>query len=181
MTEAADARTVWRLDATHPDDWDWTPYPDPLHRFDPDDGSYRVRYAGTTAITAARERFATRSIRARDLDLWLVEIRLGGRLLPLTHQRNLDALGVDRRISTGRAHTLDGVDPLMRQCWALATALGRWFDPPIGLRYDARSHASGGSTTVRLGSYEVDRTLRLGDARMLLNRLVILHGFKVES
>ena len=85
---------------------------------------------------AARERFPGGMITEPDGDSRLV--RLGGMRpsLYLTHPANLDALGVDDRVSTGRlgVDRDEDADPLLDTCAWLSDALYDWWSgrpPPI--------------------------------------------------
>lgn len=49
----------WRFDGSDPRIWAWTPFPEPLHRFDPLSGRFRVRYAASSLAGAVMERFGS--------------------------------------------------------------------------------------------------------------------------
>lgn len=104
--------------------WTWEGFPTPRHRFDPPSGRFRVRYAANDAVAAARERFPGQMITERDGGLVLVRLDGSPDALHLTRQRNLDALGVDDRVSTGRVDPgRPGGDPLLAVSRALADAV----------------------------------------------------------
>src|SRR5207244_3440980 len=65
---------------------------------------HRIRYAGEGQRIAMRERFdvSGRVVSPADLSLRLVELTGVIRVLDLRLERNLDALGLDDQISTGR-------------------------------------------------------------------------------
>jgi hypothetical protein len=94
-----------------------------------------VRYAANRPKVAARERFPARILRENDGELWLVELMIESSVLSLTRQSNLDALGLDDRVSTGRINltTREDPDPLLDACGQLvsvASEIGpveRWF------------------------------------------------------
>ncbi len=132
---------------------------------------------------AARERFPSRRIAEGHGRLWLVELRIEASALHLTHQANLEVLGLDDRINTARLdRPLHGIsDPLLDVCQALSDAVFDWWHgspPPLVCRTrstpSARSVAIANSvplTALRNG--------RLRDATDLLVRLVEHHGFDV--
>jgi hypothetical protein len=113
-------------------------------------------------------------------------VRLDGApsALHLTHQVNLDALGVDDRVSTGRI-VLDerGPDPLLDTCGALSDAIWDWWDgepPPIV--YRARTAPSGRSLAfTRTSGLTVGTAGRLRDATALHVHLVLRAGFAVPE
>lgn len=95
-----------------------------------------MRYAANRPAVAARERFAARTISEADGQLWLVQISLSERVLALTHQANLDTLGLDDRVSTGRIDMSSRIDPdpLLDTCGHLGDAVYDWwngFPPPL--------------------------------------------------
>jgi hypothetical protein len=175
----------WRLDYSHPDDWQCAPFTTPRHRFDPLSGRFRVRYAASRAAVAARERFRGRVITEADGDLWLV--RLGGMPLSLhlTHQANLDALGIDDRVSTGRlaGDRDEHADALLDKCGRLIDALYDWWSgqpPPIV--YRARTTPVGRSIAfTSAAEAEVHDVGRLRDATALHAHLVLRAGFTVPN
>lgn len=144
-----------------------------------------MRYAADHPVTAARERFPGRMLTADDGDLWLV--RLDGRpsALHLTHRSNLDALGLDDRISTGRLDLSrpGRTDALLDTCGALSDALYDWWDaapPPIVYRSrTSPSHRNIAFTQNVSWTLRSDGKLR--DATILLAALVLRHGFTVPD
>ena len=175
----------WRIDHSHPDDWQSAPFAAPRHRFDPLSGRFRVRYAASRAAVAARERFPARIITEAEGDLWLV--RLGGMPLSLylTHQANLDALGIDDRVSTGRlgGDRNEDADPLLDTCGRLTDALYDWWSgrpPPIVHR--ARTTPVGRSIAfTSAAEAEVHHVGQLRDATALHAYLVLRAGFTVPG
>jgi hypothetical protein len=130
-------RHAWhRLDATSPELWTWSVHHSPLHRFDSATGAFRVRYAGETPRVAMRERFdaSGRIVSESDLGLHLVELTGSVRVLDLRHDNNLDALGLDDRISTGRA------PEVWATCHHLADLVASWYGERChGIVYRSRT------------------------------------------
>ncbi|MBV9660291.1 MAG: hypothetical protein JO337_03955 [Acidimicrobiales bacterium] len=176
----------WRIDDTRPRQWDWTPFPSPRNRFDPASGRFRVRYAANRPIVAARERFPARAIADTDADLWLVQLRIETSVLALTQQSNLDALGVDDRISTGRidVNSRADPDPILATCADLADAVHDWWEgtaPP--LLYRSRTVPGVGrnlafSATTAIFTVQA-RALR--EASAVHSYLVLRAGFTVPD
>jgi len=142
-----------------------------------------VRYAANRAAVAARERFPGRLITEADGDLWLVQLNGMPSSLHLTHQANLDVLGVDDRVSTGRlaGNRDEDPDPLLDTCGRLVDALYDWWNgrpPPIV--YRARTTPVGRSIVfARAAKAKVDDVGRLRDATALHAYLVLGAGFNV--
>lgn len=131
------------------------------------------------------ERFPARVLSPEDGDLWVV--RLDGRpsALHLTHQRNLDVLGLDDRISTGRLDLSrpDRIDPLLDACGALADAVYGWWDadpPPIV--YRSRTSPSHRNIAFTQGvPWMAASSGRLRNTTTLLASLVLRHAFLVPE
>lgn len=173
------ARTVlWRVDAEAPRDWDWVGFPEPRNRFDPESGAFRVRYAATTFFGAARERYSAsgRYIPADHAEHQVVrlEVRRPVWVLDLRSEANLDALGVDDRISTGREPAV------WAACHRLADALTAWWPDVIGLMYRSRTTPAS-STNVALLSVAAmsERHRDLRSCAAELDELVLRHEFTV--
>ncbi len=174
----AEGVIFWRIDSQPPQDWSWAGFPTPRNRFDPDDGSFRVRYAAMTAVGAARERYLAsgRYIPADHADHSLVRLELirPGRMLDLRTEANLDALGVDDRISTGRELEV------LRACHQLSIAARTWWPDLDGFLYRSRTTPE---TSANLAFFSLDamaatgRPLRTCVAE--LDELVLLHEFTV--
>jgi hypothetical protein len=156
----------------------------PRHRFDPPSGRFRVRYAATTPVAAARERFPGRVLTEADGNLRLV--RLGGwpSALHLTRRATLDALGLDDRVSTGR---LDQPgphgDPLLVTAQRLSDAVYDWWDgipPPLVYRTRSTPSARSIAFTGTL-AWESSSSALLREAVGLLVGLVTRHGFTVPE
>jgi hypothetical protein len=118
-------------------------------------------------------------------------VRLDGEpsALHLTHQANLDALGVDDRVSTGRID-LEGPgesggdpDPLLDTCGRLSDALYDWWSgEPPPLVYRARTSPSGRNVVfTRTADLSVGAAGRLRDATALHVHLVLRAGFTVPE
>lgn len=162
------------------------PHPSPNGRFDPVTGRFRVRYAANSTAAAARERFPARNVTDGDGELWVVGLSSMPSVLNLTHQANLDALGLDDRISTGRIALGARTDPdsLLDASGRLADAVYDWWeqDPPP-LVYRTRSTPAQGRSiafTQGAGGHVVS-TGRLADATALHVHLVLRAGFTVPN
>ncbi|HVS16552.1 MAG TPA: hypothetical protein VMV46_21765 [Thermoanaerobaculia bacterium] len=148
-----------------------------------------MRYAANRPAVAARERFPARSLSEADGELWLVRLDGTPGALHLTHQANLDALGLDDRVSTGRIGVdrsgRDGgdLDPLLDTCGRLCDALYDWWQgapPPIV--YRARTTPSGRSLVLsEWTGLEVAAARPLREATVLHVHLVLRAGFTVPE
>lgn len=153
-----------------------------MHRFDPPSGRFRVRYAANRPDAAVRERFPSRVITDADGHLQLIRLDGSPAALHLTHQTNLDALGVDDRISTGRLPTASD-DPLLAVAPALSDAVYDWWrgePPPLVHRTRSVPSARSMAFTAATG-WDVTSSGPLRDAVALLAHLVIRHGFSVPQ
>ncbi|MFN2555418.1 MAG: hypothetical protein ABR592_00865 [Nitriliruptorales bacterium] len=136
-------------------------------------------------MAAARERFPSRRIADGHGVLWLVELRIETSALHLTHQVNLDVLGLDDRINTGRLdRPVPGIgDPLLDVCQALSDAVFDWWhESPPPLVYRTRSVPS--ARSVAFTKHVPWTVLRIGRLRQVTNLLVKLveqHGFDVPQ
>jgi hypothetical protein len=104
----------------------------------------------------------------------------------LTHQSNLDVLGLDDRASTGRLKVGGRADPdpLHEICGSLADALYDWWDKsPPPLVYRTRSMPGAGRTIAFTQSIFVNVVSvgRLRDATALHVYLVLRAGFTVPE
>lgn len=140
-----------------------------------------MRYAANRSVAALRERFPGRTITSRSAELFVVELAADTAALHLTHQGNLDALGVDDRINTGRLDTPGG-DALLDLGQELSDALYDWWagDPPA-IVYRTRSVPSARSVAFREGALTPVRARPLREATRLLATLVARHGFTVPG
>ncbi|BEP15887.1 RES family NAD+ phosphorylase [Acidothermaceae bacterium B102] len=174
-------RHPWfRLDGQPPERWQWTPFPTPRYRFDSAAGLHRVRYAGDGERVAMRERFdaSGRVVSPADLSLRLVEITGVLRVLDLRLERNLDVLGLDDQISTGR-----GPD-VWATCQQLTDQIFTWYgDRCHGIVYRSRTTPQRSANIAFLAnapSVAIDRG-SLGAQRGLLASCVLSDGFTVEE
>jgi hypothetical protein len=176
--------TLTRVDTNDPDTWSWDGFAQPYHRFDPLSGSFRVRYAGWTPRTALRERFPERRIPDGDAELRLVTLRGPVRMLDLTSERVLDALGLDDRISTGRLPRIripGQPDPFLDACGQLTDLVADWWDDVHAIRF--RSRTTPTQTNVAFCQHadlEPD-AVPLADATDVLVRAVLGDGFSVPG
>ncbi len=170
---------LWRIDAEAPEAWTWEGFPQPRHRFDPADGSFRTRYCSTRFYGAARERYLDtgRYVPASHAEHHVVELTATRpiRVLDLRNEVKLDLLGLDDRISTSH-------EPAV---WAAAQALAerapRWWDRVDGIAYRARTTPSS-TANVALWSLEgctaTSRLLRQCGEE--LDDLVLRRDFTVD-
>jgi hypothetical protein len=133
---------------------------------------------------AARERFSARIITEAEGDHWLMALDPMPPALHLTHQRNLDVLGLDDRVSTGRIVTSSRVDPdpLLETCGRLADAIYDWWRGlPPPLLYRSRTVPAAGRSVAFTQSSPVPTVSigRLRDARALHAHLVLRARFTV--
>jgi hypothetical protein len=155
-------------------------------RFDPLSGRFRVRYAANRPAAAARERFPARTLTDADGELFLVGLDSLPSALNLTVQANLDALGLDDRVSTGRIDVgrRPDPDPLLETCGRLADAVYDWWrERPPPLLYRARSAPSRGRSIAftQTACGRVVSVGRLRDATALHSYLVLRAGFTVPT
>jgi RES domain len=124
------------LDAQPPAHWTWGPFPAPRYRSDSASAVHRVRYAGDGQRVAMRERFdaSGRLVSPADLSLRLIELTGVLRVLDLRLERNLDTLGLDDQISTGRGSEVWGV------CQQLSDRVFAWYGERChGIVYRSRT------------------------------------------
>lgn len=142
-----------------------------------------MRYAANDPVAAACERFPARRLADAHGSLVLVRLDAPPPGLHLTHQRNLDALGLDDRISTGRLDVRSAGDALLGAAHEPSDRIWDWWDQaPPPLLYRTRSVPS--ARSIAFGEHVswasvAGRPLR--DARALLVALVIRHGFDVPD
>ena len=176
---------LWRIDSDPPGEWRWTGFPQPRNRFDPESGSFRVRYAATSVAGAARERYAAtgRYIPADHGGHHLVRLETIRSLLvvDLKTESNLDALGVDDRISTSR-------DPeIAAACHRLPDALRSWWPGGQdgeggldGILYRSRTTPESSSNLAFFALSGFRATCRrLSQCSAELDDLVLRHGFTI--
>ncbi|WP_137148195.1 RES family NAD+ phosphorylase [Mycolicibacterium sp. CR10] len=170
---------LWRIDATEPADWDWHGFPEPRYRFDPESGSFRTRYAGTTLSGAFRERYRSGGlvIPADHRTHCLVRIvaTRNLRVLDLRTERNLDVLRLDDQASTGQH------PDVWTACHRLADAVKRWWNDIDAVVYRSRTTPS---TSLNVAFFALDgfdvAAQTLGEEADLLSDLVLNHGFTVN-
>jgi hypothetical protein len=165
---------LWRFDAAAFPDWSWAPFARPRHRFDSAAGLHRVRYAATSALGAARERYRDTGmyIPADHVDHHVAELTGTLTVLDLRDERVLDAFGVDDRISTGR-------EPAVWQwCQALVDLVLGWWDGHVhAVVYRPRTTPqSSTNVAILAGAPLTGTSTRLADHRALLDQLVIVGG-----
>ena len=119
-----------------------------------------------------------------DADLFLVRLEGRPRALNLTHQRMLDTLGLDDRVSTGRLDDAGpGEDPLLSVSQRLSDAIFDWWHaapPPVV--YRTRSVPASRSIAFSRGvEWETLAARPLPEAVGLLVALVTRHGFTVPG
>lgn len=170
---------LWRLDAQRPEDWTWEGFPEPRHRFDPADGSFRTRYASTRLYGAARERYLDtgRYLPAAHAHHHVVELVATRpiRVLDLRNEAKLDLLGLDDRISTSH-------EPAV---WSAAQQLAQrargWWDRVDGIVYRARTTPSS-TSNVALWSIDGCRaeSRPLHECTDELDDLVLRRDFTID-
>lgn len=168
------------MDPAAPNQWRWAAFPTPRFRFDSATGARRVRYAGDAQRVAMRERFddTARVVSVADLGLELVELTGTIRVLDLRSERNLDALGLDDQISTGRS---PGV---WAACQHLADLTGSWYGERCqGIVYRSRTTPQR-SANLAFFAHAPLRAARLGPLGAqhgLLAACVLSDGFAVQG
>jgi hypothetical protein len=166
-----------------PNRWDWAGSDHPHHRFDPPSGRFRIRYAASDPVVAARERFPARRITTGAADPQLVRLDVPP-ALHLTRQVNLDAFDLDGRIDTAR---LDQPLPGWATRYSRSVSKSR-----RGLRLVGRDtavdrlpdsqHASGSQHRVHTVIHvEPGEQWQPPDARALLVSLTTHHGFDLPQ
>lgn len=133
----ADGSQWWRIESDDAAKWEWSGFPQPRNRFDPGSGGFRTRYAAATLHGAARERYSGTG-RYIPVDhagehLVLLVVVRPLKILDLRTEGNLDALGVDDRISTGRE------DEVIEACHRLADCCRSWWRELDGVLYRSRT------------------------------------------
>lgn len=173
-----------RVDGTDPSAWSWDGSPRPFHRFDPLSSSFRVRYAGWTPRSALRERFPERRIPEGAAELHLVTLRGRVRVLDLTSEVVLDALGIDDRVSTARlprVRTGEQPDPFLDACGRLTDLVADWWDDVHAIRYRSRTTPSQTNVVFCQHATLEPDTIPLATATDVLVRAVVGDGFSVPA
>ncbi len=143
-----------------------------------------MRYAANRSVVAARERFPARTLTEADGDLWLVHLLVPAPVLALTRQTNLDVLGLDDRVSTGRIDSSGRTDPdpLLDTCGQLADAVRDWWNgSPPPLLYRARTVPSTGRSLAftRTSAWSILDARPLREATSLHSHLTLSAGFVI--
>ena len=127
----------WRIDAEPPTSWTWEGFAAPRHRFDPASGAFRTRYASRSIAGAVRERYLDTGllIPADHADHHLVRLHAQRalRVVDLRTDANLQALGLDDRIST--SHEL----VVWEAAHLLADAVRAWWPDLDGIAFRSRT------------------------------------------
>ena len=169
----------WRIEQTDPAAWTWGAFPDPRYRFDSAAGGFRTRYAGGTFPGAARERYLDTGllIPADHADHLAIELTTTRPflVLDLRTERNLQALEVDDRISTGHEPAV------WDACHRLADAVKGWWPDLDGIVYRSRTAPA---TSYNVAIFSTDglasTTRALTDCADEIDDLVLHHHFTVD-
>ncbi len=117
--------------------------------------------------------------------MWLVRLGDMPLSLYLTHQANLDALGLDDRVSTGRVagDRDENANPLLDTCGLLIDALyDRWSGHTPPIVYRARTTPAARNIAFTAAAEpKVHDVGRLRDATALHAHLVLRAGFTVPN
>jgi hypothetical protein len=121
-----------------------------------------------------------------DGQLWLVNLTVDASVLALTRQANLDALGLDDRISTGRLDIASRADPdpLLELCGRLADGVYDWWNgSPPPLLYRSRTMPGIGRNLAFTATVPTSllRARPLREATALHTYLVLRAGFTVPD
>jgi hypothetical protein len=170
---------MWRVDASPPAAWDWTGFPEPRYRFDPESGAFRTRYAGATLVGAFRERYRSTGLvipadhRKHHLVRLVASRNL--RVLDLRTERNLDILKVDDQISTGQHRDV------WATCHRLVDAVRRWWPDIDAIVYRSRTTPESSMNYALFTDDGFDiESWRLGKRIGVLTGLVLHEGFTVN-
>lgn len=128
---------LWRIDTQAPAIWDWSGFANPRHRFDPQSGGFRVRYASRSFVGTARERYRDSGmfIPADHAAHHLVKLVATRRLsvLDLRTERNLNVLALDDQINTSHHPRV------WSSCHNLCDAIRRWWPDLDAIVYRSRT------------------------------------------
>ena len=168
----------WRVENDDAASWGWSGFPEPRNRFDPGSGKFRTRYAADTLHGAARERYTAtgRYIPADHAGHHLARLVTTRplKVLDLRRESNLDALGVDDRVSTGKE---EGV---LDSCHRLADCCRRWWTDLDGLIYRPRTTPESSANLAFFGTEPFLITSRRLDSCVEeLDELVLRHEFTI--
>jgi hypothetical protein len=164
---------MWRVDASPPAAWDWTGFPEPRYRFDPQSGAgatlagaFRERYRATGLVIPNdhRTHHLVRLVSARNL-----------RVLDLRTEKNLDVLQVDDQISTGQH------PDVWAACHRLVDAARRWWTDIDAIVYRSRTTPESSLNFAFFGDDGFDVESWPLDERIdVLTALVLYEGFTVN-
>ncbi|HEX4865194.1 MAG TPA: RES domain-containing protein [Acidimicrobiales bacterium] len=168
----------WRIESQDADSWEWSGFPEPRNRFDPASGMFRTRYAADTLHGAARERYSGtgRYVPTDHAGEHLVQLVATQplKVLDLRTESNLDALGADDRINTGKE------DAVLGACHRLADCCRLWWPDLDGLIYRPRTTPESSANLAFFGSEAFRFTSRrLDSCTAELDELVLRHEFTI--
>lgn len=172
--------TWWRIEQTDPPAWSWEGFDEPRHRFDSAAGAFRTRYAAATFAGAARERYLDTGLYVPDDHADHIAVELTGTrsllVLDLRTERNLHALDVDDRISTGHE------PKVWSACHELADAVRRWWPDLDGIVYRSRVAPASSHNLAFFSTDGLSATSRpLRACGEELDDLVLLHHFTLGA
>jgi hypothetical protein len=174
----ATGAAIWRIDATKPAAWTWEGFPEPRHRFDPESGVFRTRYAATALAGAFRERYRSTGlvIPADHAGHHLIRLAAARhlRVFDLRTERNLDVLRVDDQLSTGQ-HV-----QVWTTCQQLTDAARHWWTDLDAIVYRSRTtpENSANFAFFATGAFAVE-SWSLAKRIDVLTDLVLHRGFTV--
>lgn len=169
---------LWRIDATAPAEWTWEGFPNPRYRFDPEHGTFRVRYAGRSLVGAVLEKYQSvgRYIPADHANMHLVRLVADRHLsvFDLRVEQNLDVLEIDDRVSTGQHPNV------WATCHRLADAALRWWDDVDAIVYRSRTTPATSSNLAFFATEQFEtESWPLAKRTEVIADLVLRHGFTV--
>jgi hypothetical protein len=170
---------IWRVDATKPAAWTWEGFSEPRHRFDPESGAFRTRYAATALVGAFRERYRSTGLVVPTDHAGHHLVRLVAarhmRVIDLRTERNLDVLHVDDQLSTGQ-HV-----QVWTTCQRLADAARRWWTDLDAIVYRTRTTPENSTNFAFFaGDAFAVESWTLAKRIDVLTDLVLDHGFTVS-
>jgi hypothetical protein len=170
---------LWLIGATAPAEWTWGGLPTPRLRFDSESGLFRTRYAASALVGAFRERYWPTGlvIPADHAGHYLVRLVAARhlRVLDLRTEANLELLGIDDQISTGRH------PDVWDTCHRLADAVRRWWSDLDAVVYRPRTTPE---TSANFAFFALDgftpKSWPLAERTDVLVALVLRHGFTLS-
>lgn len=168
----------WRIENQAPGAWGWSGFSEPRNRFDPASGEFRTRYAAATLHGAAGERYSStgRYIPADHGGEQLVSLvsERPLKVLDLRTESNLDTLGVDDRINTGKE------EAVLSAGHRLADCCRSWWPELDGILYRSRTTPE---SSANLAFFRSDAftftSRRLDGCTEELDDLVLRHEFTI--